>query len=178
MGCLETSIVLAYHIQEMRIVDDNGERETGFGTNVFRELTGGRFRHGPAQRPHALVVRESEPGYGNDLRRRDQRPRTESGRCDCHISSCLVAAVRSCDRRRRAAFKSQKSGVRPASISSSSRWATPWPPLSPGYRPRDEDVYIMHNKPGCMLARFALRRRPDPISLRLRRQCRWHHINP
>ena len=34
---------LGYHIQEMRIVDDNGERETGFGTNVFRELTGGRF---------------------------------------------------------------------------------------------------------------------------------------
>jgi 2-polyprenyl-6-methoxyphenol hydroxylase-like FAD-dependent oxidoreductase len=26
-----------------------------------------------------------------------------------------------------------------------------------GYRPRDEDVYIIHNKPGCMLARFALR---------------------
>src|SRR5208283_1692672 len=59
---------LGYHIQEMRIVDDNGERETGFGTNVFRALTGGRF----------------------------------------------VTAVRSCDRRRRAAFKSQKSGVRPA----------------------------------------------------------------
>jgi 2-polyprenyl-6-methoxyphenol hydroxylase-like FAD-dependent oxidoreductase len=26
-----------------------------------------------------------------------------------------------------------------------------------GYRPRDEDVYIVHNKPGCMLARFSLR---------------------
>jgi 2-polyprenyl-6-methoxyphenol hydroxylase-like FAD-dependent oxidoreductase len=28
---------------------------------------------------------------------------------------------------------------------------------APGYRPRDEDVYIIHNTPGRMLARFALR---------------------
>ena len=34
---------LGYHIQEMRIVGDSGEREAGFGTDVFRELTGGRF---------------------------------------------------------------------------------------------------------------------------------------
>src|SRR5271168_3941819 len=32
-----------YHMREMRIVDGQGERVTGFGTEVFRELTGGRF---------------------------------------------------------------------------------------------------------------------------------------
>ena len=30
-------------IREMRIVDSQGKRVAGFGTRVFRELTGGRF---------------------------------------------------------------------------------------------------------------------------------------
>ena len=34
---------LGYHIREMRIVDDEGKRKTGFGTNVFREIAGERF---------------------------------------------------------------------------------------------------------------------------------------
>jgi 2-polyprenyl-6-methoxyphenol hydroxylase-like FAD-dependent oxidoreductase len=34
---------LGYHMREMRIVDDEGRRKTGFGTNVFREIAGGRF---------------------------------------------------------------------------------------------------------------------------------------
>jgi hypothetical protein len=32
-----------YHVREMRIVDDRGKRATGFGTKVFDELTGGRY---------------------------------------------------------------------------------------------------------------------------------------
>jgi 2-polyprenyl-6-methoxyphenol hydroxylase-like FAD-dependent oxidoreductase len=32
-----------YHAQEMRVVDNCGRRIAGFGTNVFGELTGGRF---------------------------------------------------------------------------------------------------------------------------------------
>jgi 2-polyprenyl-6-methoxyphenol hydroxylase-like FAD-dependent oxidoreductase len=32
-----------YHMREMRIVNDRSERVAGFGTRVFRELTGGRF---------------------------------------------------------------------------------------------------------------------------------------
>ena len=34
---------VGYHMREMRIVDDRGGRVAGFGTSVFRELTGGRF---------------------------------------------------------------------------------------------------------------------------------------
>ena len=34
---------LGYRMREMRIVDDGGKRKTGFGTNVFREIAGGRF---------------------------------------------------------------------------------------------------------------------------------------
>lgn len=31
------------HIQELRIVNANGKRVAGFGTNVFLKLTGGRY---------------------------------------------------------------------------------------------------------------------------------------
>ncbi len=34
---------IGYHVRETKIVDDRGKRIAGFGTNVFRELTGGRY---------------------------------------------------------------------------------------------------------------------------------------
>jgi hypothetical protein len=34
---------VGYHMREVRIVDDRGERVTGFGTRVLGELTGGRY---------------------------------------------------------------------------------------------------------------------------------------
>jgi 2-polyprenyl-6-methoxyphenol hydroxylase-like FAD-dependent oxidoreductase len=34
---------VGYHMQELRIVDDGGRRLSGFGVQVFRELTGGRY---------------------------------------------------------------------------------------------------------------------------------------
>src|SRR6516162_10281023 len=34
---------IGYHMRELRIVDSRGERVAGFGTSVFRELTGSRF---------------------------------------------------------------------------------------------------------------------------------------
>ena len=34
---------IGYHMRELRIVDGRGRRIAGFGTKVFRELTGGRF---------------------------------------------------------------------------------------------------------------------------------------
>jgi 2-polyprenyl-6-methoxyphenol hydroxylase-like FAD-dependent oxidoreductase len=34
---------VGYHVREVRIVNDRGKRVAGFGTDVFAELTGGRF---------------------------------------------------------------------------------------------------------------------------------------
>ena len=34
---------IGYHVKEMCIVDDRGVRIAGFGTSVFRVLTGGRY---------------------------------------------------------------------------------------------------------------------------------------
>jgi len=43
MGLCRDLDRLDYHMREVRIVDDEGKHKTGFGTNVFREITGGRF---------------------------------------------------------------------------------------------------------------------------------------
>jgi 2-polyprenyl-6-methoxyphenol hydroxylase-like FAD-dependent oxidoreductase len=43
MGLSDEINHVGYHIREMRIVDDSGDRLARFGTRVFKELTGGRF---------------------------------------------------------------------------------------------------------------------------------------
>src|SRR5262249_55724347 len=43
MGLLPDIARIGYHTQELRIVDDDGRRLSGFGVQVIRELTGGRY---------------------------------------------------------------------------------------------------------------------------------------
>ena len=43
MGLLGDINRIGYHVREVQIVDDRGERVTGFGRKVFDGLTGGRF---------------------------------------------------------------------------------------------------------------------------------------
>ena len=43
MGLADELERVGYSMRELRIVDAGGERVAGFGTRVFRELTGGRF---------------------------------------------------------------------------------------------------------------------------------------
>src|SRR5690349_6144367 len=43
MGLARSINSLGYHAKELRVVDDDGRRVAGFGVNVFRELTNGRY---------------------------------------------------------------------------------------------------------------------------------------
>ena len=43
MGLAERIERTGYHMRELRIVNERGTKIAGFGTAVFRELTGGRF---------------------------------------------------------------------------------------------------------------------------------------
>lgn len=43
MGLLGEINRAGYHMREMRVVNEKGERISGFGTKVFDELTGGRY---------------------------------------------------------------------------------------------------------------------------------------
>ena len=74
MGLANELKHVGYIMREMRIVDARGERITGFGTRVFRELTGGRFVT-LARADLARLLFETIRGPDRSpIRRRDRRP--------------------------------------------------------------------------------------------------------
>ena len=157
MGILAELDREGYHMREMRIVDDDGRRVTGFGVDVFRELTGGRFvtvrRSDLARLLFDKAKAATETVFGDEISGLEQnrdgvdvtfahgKPR----RFDLVIGADgLHSNVR------RLVFGPQDRFERSLGYTVAAFEA-------PGYRPRDEGIYIIHNKPGCMLARFALR---------------------
>jgi 2-polyprenyl-6-methoxyphenol hydroxylase-like FAD-dependent oxidoreductase len=148
---------LGYHMHEMRIVDENGERETGFGTNVFRELTGGRFVT-VRRSDLALLLFEtanpvSEIIFGDEINGLEQ-DRDGVNVTFRHARSRRFDLVIGADglhsNLRNLVFGPQHQFERSLGYAVAAFEAQ-------GYRPRDENVYILHNKPGRMLARLALR---------------------
>jgi 2-polyprenyl-6-methoxyphenol hydroxylase-like FAD-dependent oxidoreductase len=157
MGLADDLERLGYHMQEMRIVDEDGRRITGFGTSVFRQLTGGRFvtiRRSDLVRavfkrasPVAEVVFDDEiVGLAHDrddvhVTFKHSRPR----RFDLVIGAGgLHSPVR------RLVFGPQESFELPLGYTVAAFETS-------GYQPRDESAYILRSEPGRMLARFALR---------------------
>ena len=157
MGILAELDREGYHMREMRIVDDDGRRVTGFGVDVFRELTGGRFvtvrRSDLARLLFDKAKATTETVFGDEISGLEQnrdgvdvtfahgKPR----RFDLVIGADgLHSNVR------RLVFGQQDRFERSLGYTVAAFEA-------PGYRPRDEGIYIIHNKLGCMLARFALR---------------------
>ena len=157
MGLSEDLDRLGYHIQEMRIVDDNGQRETGFGTNVFRELTGGRFVTVRRSDLARLLFERASPVtemiFGDEISGLEQEQdgvNVTFQRGSRRRFDLVIGADGLHSNLRYLVFGPQDHfevslGYTVAAFEAQ------------GYRPRDEDVYIIHNKPGCMLARFALR---------------------
>src|SRR5215467_1059588 len=62
---------VGYHVQEVRVVDDRDKRVAGFGADVFRELTNGRYvTLGRSELSHLLfekVTGTSEVMFGNEI---------------------------------------------------------------------------------------------------------------
>jgi 2-polyprenyl-6-methoxyphenol hydroxylase-like FAD-dependent oxidoreductase len=157
MGLIAEINRVGYHVQELRIVDDAGRRRAGFGTRVFSELTGGRYVTLPRSELSRLlfervkgraetvfgdeIVALAEEGDGVRVRLKHAGER----RFDCVIGADgLHSAVR------RLAFGPQPQfekylGYVVAACEVS------------GFRPRDEDVYVMYGQPGRMIGRFTLR---------------------
>jgi 2-polyprenyl-6-methoxyphenol hydroxylase-like FAD-dependent oxidoreductase len=146
-----------YHVQEMRIIDDRGRRVTGFGTKVFTELTGGRYvtlRRSDLSRLLFEKIRgTTEVIFDNEIVGLDQQPdgvrvRLNHGgerRFDLVIGTDgLHSAVRGL------AFGPQQKFEKHLGYVVAAFEVV-------GYRPRDEDVYLMYGKPGRMLGRFTLR---------------------
>lgn len=157
MGLRDALDRLGYHMRELRVVSDRGQRMAGFGTRVMKELTAGRFitirrsdlarllleRAGPASElvfgDEIVALDEDESGVNVRLDKAGERRFDLVVGADGLHSNVRALAFGPEDRFEKflhygvAAFEAQ------------------------GYGPRDEDVYVMHGKPGVMLARFAMR---------------------
>ena len=148
---------VGYHVRELRVVDDEGKRVAGFGTNVFRELTGGRYVT-LARSELSRLLFESIQGtvetlFDNEivaLEETGDRVQVELRRCGDRRYDLVIGADGLHSRVRNLAFGPQPSfeknlGYVVAAFETR------------GYRPRDDDAYVMYAQPGRMIGRFSLR---------------------
>jgi len=148
---------VGYHVREMRIVNDHGNRIAGFGTDVFSELTDGRYvtlaRSDLSRLLFERVKGTTECIFDSEITGLQQRSdgvwvRLKHGherRFDLVIGADgLHSAVRGL------AFGPQQKFEWPLGYVVAAFEMS-------GYRPRDDDVYLMYGQPGRMLGRFTLR---------------------
>ena len=145
-----------YHVQEMRVVDDEGRRIAGFGTKVFGELTGGRYVTVARSELSRLLFEKSagasEVMFGDEVAAIDNRTNgvdvtlRHRGRRRFDL---VIGADGLHSKVRRLAFG-------PETWSETQLGYTVAAFEVRGYRPRDEDRYVIYNQPGRMVGRFAL----------------------
>jgi 2-polyprenyl-6-methoxyphenol hydroxylase-like FAD-dependent oxidoreductase len=153
MGLAEKIDNTGWRMRELRLVGDRGERIAGFGTRVFQEVTGGRFvtlgRSDLSRLLFETIERKSEVIFGDEVVALQERAdgvdvdfkRRRRRRFDLVIGADgLHSSIR------RLAFGPQERPLGYVAAVFEAR----------GYRPRDEDVYILYSAPGRMVARFAL----------------------
>ncbi len=156
MGLIAEINRTGYHVRELRIVDDAGRRRAGFGTRVFNELTGGRFVTLPRSDLSRLLFEKvkgcTECIFGDEIV--ELREETDGvlvrfkhageRRFDLVIGADgLHSIVRELAFGPSAPFEKHL-GYAVAAFEIR------------GYRPRDEDVYLLYGQPGRMIGRFTL----------------------
>jgi 2-polyprenyl-6-methoxyphenol hydroxylase-like FAD-dependent oxidoreductase len=156
MGLADDLKRVGYSMREMRIVDARGKRITGFGTRVFRELTGGRFvtlaRGDLARLLFETVKGETEVLFGDEIVCLEERPShvlVQFRHAGARSFDLVVGADGLNSNVRRLAFGREPQfekdlGYVVAAFETQN------------YRPRDEDVYVIYNEPGQLAARVAL----------------------
>lgn len=157
MGLTNDLDRVGYHTREMRIVGEDGERLAGFGTAVFRELTGGRFvtvRRGDlAALLMAKVEDRCEVIFGDEIVSAAENPEGVEARFSRSAPrrfDLVIGADGLHSRVRGLAFGPEEHFELPLGYVVAAF-------ETQGYRPRDENVFVIHNEPGLMLARFALK---------------------
>jgi 2-polyprenyl-6-methoxyphenol hydroxylase-like FAD-dependent oxidoreductase len=148
---------IGYHIREMRIVDRRGKRAASFGTNVFPELTDGRYVTIARSTLSRVLTEKIENGveiiFGNgiqNLQEQDDGIEVAFEQGDTRRFDLVVGADGLHSNVRRLIFGPQDQFEKRLGYMVAAFEAT-------GYRPRDDDVYVMFGDPGRMVGRVTLR---------------------
>ena len=157
MGLLDEINRAGYHIREMRIVNGQGERISGFGTNVFRELTCGRYvtigRSDLSRLLFDTIKKDTEIVFDDEVVGLQEQPdavKVTFKRGSQRRFDLVVGADGLHSTVRRLVFGSQERFEKRLGYIVAAFEAR-------GYRPRNEDVYVTYCLPGRMLGRVALR---------------------
>jgi len=156
MGLLPDIAHIGYRVHDLRIVNDQGRRLSGFGVEVFRELTNGRYitlgRSDLSKLIYDRISASCEIIFGDSitgLHAVDEAVHVEFEHARERRFDLVIGADGLHSRVRKLAFGPQDRyekdlGYRVAAFETA------------GYRPRNELVYIIHGAPGRQVGRFAL----------------------
>ena len=156
MGLLGDINRIGYHVREVQIVDDRGARVTGFGTKVFDELTGGRFVTLGRSDLSRLLLKKIEDTteiiFGDaivDLRERTDCVEVKFKHSPERRFGLVIGADGLHSNVRRLVFGPQNRFEKQLGYLVAAFEVR-------GYRPRNENIYLMYNEPRRMVGRFAL----------------------
>lgn len=145
-----------YKVRELRIVNGRGHRVAGFGPGVFRELTNGRFvtlaRSDLSRLLFETVSGTSEVMFDNEiagLEEHDEHVCVQFRHGGDRQFDLVIGADGLHSQVRQLAFGPQHGFEKPLGYAVAAFEAE-------GYRPRDENVYMIYGQPGRMLGRFTL----------------------
>ncbi|WP_421994211.1 FAD-binding domain [Reyranella sp.] len=157
MGLRDEIHRLGYSVREMRIVDGSGERIAGFGTKVFQELTDGRYVTLARSELSRLLFEKgrdrTELIFGDEvagLEQQDDHVRVRFRHGEERRFGLVIGADGLHSPVRRLVFGAQDRFEKDLGYAVAALEVA-------GYRPRDEDVYVLYGQPGRMLGRFTLR---------------------
>ena len=157
MGLIPRLRELGYQVEEVRLVDGDGEKVGGFSADVFARMTEGRFtslrRSDLAATIYGAVEGRVETIFGDTISAIDDTPdgvHVSFEQAPARDVDLVIGADGLHSRVRSLAFGPEKDyekflGYRVAAFSAK------------GYRPRDELVYVSHARPGRQIARFSMR---------------------
>jgi len=156
MGLASEINRIGYHMRELRIVDGRGERVTGFGTSVFHELTGGRFvtlgRGDLSRLLFKKIKGTTDVLFGDEIVGLEEDAngvRVQFKHADERQFDLVIGADGLHSKVRELIFGPENSFEKQLGYLVAAFEVR-------GYRPRDEDVYVIYSQPGRMLGRFAL----------------------
>lgn len=157
MGLADAIDRVGYHMREMRVVDGRGKRVAGFGTRVLRELSGGRFvtlaRSDLSRLLFERIEGTTEVIFGDEIVKLEARAdgvETVFRHRGPRRFDLAIGADGLHSQVRRLAFGLPDEGCERQLGYVVAAFE------APGYRPRDEDVYVIYGAPSWMLGRVAL----------------------